>query len=544
MITTDINTTDLSEFRDIFKNYVRKSVKSNDCHDNIKIMVYKHVKFSKYGNSINVSQLVEGIRNDIYRQSNKTKENLPVAYFSVVGFNGKKKDIYVTKHSGLIVFDIDKKDNPEANFTELNQAFQNDKFTHVLFNSPSGGLKVVFLTNIQKIEHHKAYYESIKNYILTQYPSITKIDTSGSHVARACYLPYDKYAYYNQHSYRYCLDDTQIKEISQKIRIKHPTNNSLKPLLEVEFISFNEHFENILNLLKKRTEVGLLDDDNGSEKGTKVGLYDNIFNKFRYKIFEQAIMCTNVPFLELLILKHIYPYHLDYETRLDESYFTNPQMPISTDMIDGLDGLEVCKVKLSDGDVIKEGSRAKTLGSITMKLIFNNPFCHPVYLFRTIKWINDTYCEDPNPVGHPKPNDDEVLNIVLYNYNKFLNGDLNFGSVIRKKRKKEEISKKYVFKSRNYININSTITHLKGVKTFSEGRRHRNMKKYLEAINNLQDGEKITQKRIADYMGMTPRNLRRYNTDEYDELIARYNKTLILQSKEKSRITNYQGFLP
>ena len=60
------------------------------------------------------------------------------------------------------------------------------------------------------------------------------------------------------------------------------------------------------------------------------------------------------------------------------------------------------------------------------------------------------------------------------------------------------------------------------------------MKKYLEAINNLQDGEKITQKRIADYMGMTPRNLRRYDTDEYDELIARYNKTLILQRTAKS----------
>jgi hypothetical protein len=202
-------------------------------------------------------------------------------------------------------------------------------------------------------------------------------------------------------------------------------------------------------------------------------------------------------------------------------------------MIDGLDGLEVCKVKLSDGDVIKEGSRAKTLGSITMKLIFNNPFCHPAYLFRTIKGINDTYCEDPNPVGHPKPDDEEVLSIVLYNYNKFLNGDLNFSSVIRKKKKKVEISKKYVFRSRNYIDINTTITHLKGVKTFSEGRRHRNMKKYLEAINNLQDGEKITQKRIADYMGMTPRNLRRYDTDEYNELINTYNQRVKSLAREK-----------
>jgi hypothetical protein len=496
-------------------------------------MVYKHVKFSKYGELNNFSKVVEDIRNEKHRQSNKTKNNLPVAYFSVGKFNGRKKDVNVTLHSGLVIIDIDKKDNPNANFNVLKQAFQNDKFTHVLFNSPSGGLKVVILTNIQKIEHHKAYYESIKDYILIQYPSITKIDTSGSHVARACYLPYDKYAYYNQHSYRYCLDDTQIKEISLKKKIRHKTVESLKPLLEVEFISFNEHFENILNILKKRTEVGLHEIENGSEKGTKVGLYDNIFNKFRYKIFEQAIMSTDVPFLELLILKHIYPYRLDYVTRLDECYFSDPQKPISTDMIDGLDGLEVCEIKLSDDDVIKEGSRAKTLGSITMKLIYNNPFCHPAYIFNAVKGINYKYCENPNPIGHPKPDDDEVLSIVLYNYNKFLNGDLNFSSVIRKKKHKDEISKRYVFKSRNYININSTITHLKGVKAFSDGRRSRNMKKYLEAINNLQDGKKITKKRIAEYMGMSPRNLRRYNTDGFDELIARYNKTLILQRTAK-----------
>ena len=53
-----------------------------------------------------------------------------------------------------------------------------------------------------------------------------------------------------------------------------------------------------------------------------------------------------------------------------------------------------------------------------------------------------------------------------------------------------------------------------------------NLRKYHEAISALQDGKKITKKRIAEVMGMSTRNLRRYNTEEYDEIIKKYNAAL------------------
>jgi len=172
-----------------------------------------------------------------------------------------------------------------------------------------------------------------------------------------------------------------------------------------------------------------------------MGLYDNIFSNHRYYNIAGGVMSTDVPYLELIIWKNIYPCRLDWITRLDEYYFKdNPQKLISTDSIEGLDGLEICEIVLPKNHVIKERFRAKTLSSISMKLIFNNPFCHPDYIIKEVSRINDCYCEDPNP-SNPKPDNEEVRNIVIINYKKFINGDLDFSRVIRKKNKKDEVSR-------------------------------------------------------------------------------------------------------
>jgi len=67
------------------------------------------------------------------------------------------------------------------------------------------------------------------------------------------------------------------------------------------------------------------------------------------------------------------------------------------------------------------------------------------------------------------------------------------------------------------------------IKTYTEAKRNKNLRH--NAISALQDGTKITQKRIADYMGMSPRNLRRYKTQKYDELIEHYNISIKSTSK-------------
>jgi hypothetical protein len=351
---------------------------------------------------------------------------------------------------------------------------------------------------------------------------ITEIDTSGSNISRTCFLPYDKDIFINTHASKYRLEKNQLDNISTTLNISKSLNNTSKQLLQVDSISYEQHYENILNLLKKRTEIGL---------------YANIFNEYRYHNIERGIMDTSVPFLELIILKNIYPYKLDWDTKLDEYFFKDhPQKQLNVLSIGCNDGIEICKIGFKKDYIIKEHYRAKTLGSFSMKLIFNNPFCHPDYLIREVQRINNYFCEDPNPEYNPKPTDEDVRNIVLLNYTRFLVGELDFSTVIRMKPKKNEASHKYVFKSKQFSSIDRSITHLEAVRTFHEGKNVVNQKRFEEAIYVLQDGNKITQKRIAKYLGLSTKTIRRYMNVKYEELFKRYNATVRSMKKHKSKV--------
>jgi DNA-binding transcriptional regulator YiaG len=516
MDASSINTVDLSSFREAFLKYTEEHSRKPIPKDEIVVMVYDYIGQIKNGKQVRLPEVISDIRTKSERQSITTKEDLPVAYFSVQKFNGRKTDQNVVRHTGLFIIDIDKNKNLGIDLPQLKKDLIADKYTCICFTSPNGGIKVVVNTNITSIEHHDAFYESLKEYYMTNF-NVKEVDTSGSNVARACFLPYDSECYYNSHSHRYCLGINQINILYANILNNKVLHNNSKSLLQVNSISLEEHYDNIMNLLKKWTDVGL---------------YSNIFSIYRYYNIERGIMSTSVPFLEFIIAMNTYPYRLDWCTRLDEIYFKeNPDKPISTDSIEGLDGMEVCEIVLPKSHVIKEHYRGRTLGSISMKLIFNNPFCHVDYLINAVRKINFFYCEDPNPDGNPKPDDAEVTKIVLDNYRKFLTGELDFSKVIRKKSKKNEISKKYVFWSRHHKSIDGKTRHLEATRTFHDTRNTKKHKIFTEAIQVLQDGKKLTQKRIAEHMGVSTRTIRRHLTPEFVEIINSYNDTMDDQSQ-------------
>jgi len=507
MIDTNINTEDFGKIQDNFKKYVPNSLKSHVCDDIVYIMTYPSVKVI-VGRQVIITDVINDIRTKSERKNVKNKRELSVAYFSANQISGRKENENVTQHSGLIICDIDLDDNPNIDFVLLKKDLCNDKFTHACFNSPSGGIKVIVNTNLTKLEHHKAYFESVKGYFLNNY-NITKIDPSGCNIARACYLPYDSQCYYNPNSYRFCLSDTQIESSITKIRIIKQLNNLSNVTLQIGSISNEEHYNNILNLLKKWTEVGI---------------YKNVFNKYRYYNIERGVMDTSVPFLELIILQNSYPYKLNWNTTIDGYYFkSNPQKQLNVIDIGCHEGLEVSKIGFKEDYIIREHYRAKTLGSISMKLIFNNPFCHPERLLQVMIWINDKYCEDPNALN-PKPDDEEVRNIVMGNYSKFLDGELDFSKVIEKK--KNRVARKFVFRSKEYIAIDHSITHLEACRTFRKGKMDLLMVNLQEAISGLQDGKRITKKRIAEYLGISTKTVGRHMTDDIENSIKNYNKSL------------------
>ena len=517
MLTSTINTAEIERLQKSFQDYISECNNRYENNNQKYVMTYPILK-SKNGKHTLITKIISDIRTKAERKLITNKKELPVAYFSARHMVGDKLDENVKRHSGLIISDIDSDENPDTDFIKLKTDLCNDKFTLICFNSPRGGIKVIFNTNISKLEHHKAYYESIRIYLLKNY-TITKIDTSGCNIARACFLPYDSNCYFNPHSSKYCLDDKQIEDSIIHIKLNKLRNSLSKVILQVGYISYDEHYNNIINLLKKRTEVGL---------------YKNIFNNYRYYNIQQGVMDTSVPFLEILILKNSLPYRLNWNTTIDEHYFkSNTQKQLNVIDIGCKEGIEVCKVGFKKDHIIKEHYRAKTLSAMTIKLIFNNPFCHLDRLLQVIKVINYRYCEDPNPIKNPKPDDEEVKNIVMGIYNKFIAGELDFSTVINKKNGKT--AKKYIFRSKDYVNIDASLTQIEACRTFQKGKRDLLMANLHEAIITLQDGNKITRDRIADYIGVHQRTLRRHITDDYKKQITDYNKSIKAFPKQSGK---------
>lgn len=549
----DINTEEIEKLRKTFRDYVADTEKKLNCTDDanlddIGIMVYPSVTDIENGKQVSITETILDIQTQSSRDDVDRKEQLPVAYFSVIGFNGNKTDKNVSCHSGLVVIDIDVKENPNTDFEKLYNDLQWNPHTYLCFRSPNNGIKLVFKTDIQDISHHKAYYEAIQSHLLERYKGLEKIDTSGSNVSRGCFLPHDPLAFHNPCSEVLNLSQAYIDDFLKSNPHSAKRNSSVKPLLQVEYLSPDEHFENIKNTIRNRTSMGKFFYSNGTSMGnvqeksvdtegkeTSVGLYDSVFNEYRFHNIKECVMSTDVPFFEFLVLKNSYPSRVEHKTRLDEIYFQdNPDKPISTDRMEGLDGIEVCEVNVNSNTVFNTGYRGKTLNSICLKLIYNNPFCHPKLILKELMRLNYFYCQDDNP-DNPAPDEWEINGIVSNNYQKFIAGEIDFKSVLRMKKSKDEISKRKVFKSR-YSDDDKTPyeNQIECHREYTDGLREKNLSHYEKAIIALMDGNKISVQRIADYMGKSRKQVSRYRKDErnkdlmagFETVIKSYNKSL------------------
>ena len=97
------------------------------------------------------------------------------------------------EHSGYLCIDFDHVSNLE----ELFRALLDDEYfdTQLLFRSPSGdGLKWVIPINVAEMPHGD-YFRAVESYIRATYS--INIDASGKDISRACFLPYDPFAFIN-----------------------------------------------------------------------------------------------------------------------------------------------------------------------------------------------------------------------------------------------------------------------------------------------------------------------------------------------------------
>ena len=116
--------------------------------------------------------------------------------FHYVTFSGTFSycaDKDLIEHSGLLCLDFDH----VSNIQQLKQKLLEDQQieTQLLFTSPSGdGLKWVISIDTELCRHEE-YYTAVVNYIYQTYG--VHADVSCKNLSRACFLPYDPYAYLN-----------------------------------------------------------------------------------------------------------------------------------------------------------------------------------------------------------------------------------------------------------------------------------------------------------------------------------------------------------
>jgi len=144
-----------------------------------------------------VRNMIQKLRNANSDQYEKMKRQLPQIIFS--GVFEKRADNAIKSYSGLLVVDLDSKDNPQVNLVEMKSLLAQDPYIYAIFVSPSGrGLKILVrvaepigsVTDATALKKsHAASAKTFFSYLNHVYG--LKADKSGTDLSRACFISWD-----------------------------------------------------------------------------------------------------------------------------------------------------------------------------------------------------------------------------------------------------------------------------------------------------------------------------------------------------------------
>lgn len=135
-------------------------------------------------------------------------------YCTFSGLFKSRSSSQLIRHSGLICLDFDHVDDIPALKRQL---LEHEFFeTILMFTSPSGnGVKWIVEVNLQGWEHSH-FFKSMANCLKAT--GIPPVDSSGSDVARACFLPYDPDVYINPKYQDYAKEDFYTPAVGRMLR--------------------------------------------------------------------------------------------------------------------------------------------------------------------------------------------------------------------------------------------------------------------------------------------------------------------------------------
>ena len=175
---------------DYFK--VKDFVNGNPIKQDEVIDIIKSNRFKKI-TDICRGELSGSINKD-KRRVFKTK-NLPLVTFGGI-FNRPRSKKTLKQHSGQASIDFDEYNKEKSDI--LFKKLKKDEYIHILFKSPSYGLKAIIKIPLCKTdEEYKKYFYGILKYYNKHSPTQ---DTGCADVSRLCFLSYDPFVYINEES--------------------------------------------------------------------------------------------------------------------------------------------------------------------------------------------------------------------------------------------------------------------------------------------------------------------------------------------------------
>jgi hypothetical protein len=226
----------VSRFNNIFANNVKQTELLDELMD---------IKQGKYKNIIEKCRYFTS--NNDYNSYKTLKIKLPTVTFCGTFENGRKLGNLVS-YNEIMILDIDHVDN--AKLVTLKKLVEKDKYIFSVWLSPSGeGLKALVKID-GKPEDHKASFNSLKEYFLSNYE--IELDNSGSDVTRLCFVSWDENLFLNEASevYQGKINSRNSSQVNNKTRRARANSALTKSAFATEGLNRPEH-RKMINLIIK-----------------------------------------------------------------------------------------------------------------------------------------------------------------------------------------------------------------------------------------------------------------------------------------------------
>lgn len=218
--------------KQLFSFYENGIVKTKPSKD---IDINDFTEILKHNNHVKLIKKIRGIKN----KKDRDKEKRKLSYVTFAGIFTERGNNNLNKSSGFACLDVD----DISDLEKVKQKVINNKFTHLLFKSPSGkGLKlVVRIPEVNSDEEYKQYWISIAEHY-----NLSDNDEATKDISRACFVSYDPEYFFNPDSEIYT---DKVKDITSHAGNAGNAGNALK-----DDSKSGLEYRKIISLLKQDKE--------------------------------------------------------------------------------------------------------------------------------------------------------------------------------------------------------------------------------------------------------------------------------------------------